>query len=182
MTPQARFLIVGFGALLAACASPPPPGIGSVSIPSRDLLYEPERVTPGRLEYAPDRTTFAPVLTEKFPYPTQTEANDAYRRLLGETLQVGAADSIWVFGCKPGAFDAQTARVARYHGPLVHCATDFLDASGRGFARVTANFAYHNSVWNMEPVYPPVSPVLWRSQDGSPRDRWWWVPWRDRYE
>jgi hypothetical protein len=131
---------------------------------------------------APDRATFAPVLTEKFPYPTQTEANDAYRRLLAAMPQVGDGDSVWLFGCKPGALDAQTERVTRYRGPFVHCATDSLDAAGRRLARVTVNFAYQNSVWNMQPVYPPLSPVPWRSHEASPHDRWWWVPWRDRYQ
>jgi hypothetical protein len=182
MIPWLRFLVVGFGDLLAGCASSPPPRIDPASLPSKDPLYEPERVMPGRLEYAPDRATFAPVLTEKFSYPTQTEANDAYRRLLASTLQVGVGDSVWLFGCKPGALDAQTARVAHYRGPFVHCAADFLDASGRRLARVTVNFAYHDAVWNMEPVYSPLSPVPWRSHEASPHDRWWWVPWRDRYE
>ncbi|MFD2029333.1 hypothetical protein ACFSKM_01450 [Ancylobacter dichloromethanicus] len=133
----AAYLAPGLLALaLAACAAPTSPVVEALPPPSRDTLYEPDRVQPGRLEYAPDRTTFAPILTERFVYPTQAQANDAYRRLLGDdTIAPSRATSVWLFGCRPGALDAQTARVSRYRGPVVHCATDFsrcrgADASG----------------------------------------------------
>ena len=86
------------------------------------------------------------------------------------------------FGCKPGALDGQTARVSRYHGPVVHCATDFLDVEGRKVRRETANFYYYAAVWDMQAVYPPRTAVPWRNRERSPADFWWWVPGRDRYE
>lgn len=167
---------------LAGCAVPAAPVV-EPGLPAPEPLYVPARVTPGRLEYAPDRSTFAPVLTERFPYPTQPEANAAYRR----AIAVASADrpyppSIWLFGCKPGALDPQTARVARYRGPVVHCATDFLDASGRPLRRETANFYYYGAIWNMQPVSPPRSAAPWRHRERSPKDFWWWVPGRPRYE
>jgi hypothetical protein len=180
---KARLLaLLPLFAALAGCAArdealvlPPPAG--------PDALYAPERVIPGRLEYAPDRSTFAPILTERFVYPTQPEANTAYLRLIaaappGPTYP----SSIWLFGCKPGALDAQTARVTRYRGPVVHCATDFLGRDGRRVRRETANFYYHNRLWSMQPVYPPKSSVAWRNRERSPKDFWWWIPGRPRYE
>lgn len=171
---------------LSACAPPstsiaffppagPPAGV--------ERLYAPTRVSPGRLEYAPDRSTFAPILTERFPYPTQTQANAAYLRLiatapLGQTYPA----SIWLFGCKPGAIDEQTARVARYRGQIVHCATDFLDAAGHRLGREAVNFIYDGKRWSMEPINAPRSPVAWRNRERSPMDIWWWAPGRARYE
>jgi hypothetical protein len=168
--------------VLAGCAAPAVPVVDS-GPPAREPLYSPDRVKPGRLEYAPDRSTFAPVLTERFPYPTQPEANAAYRRLRA-TAPVDRVypASIWLFGCKPGALDEQTARVTRYRGPVVHCVTDFLDGSGRRARRETANFYYYGAVWNMQPVYPPHTAVPWRNRERSPKDFWWWVPGRPRYE
>jgi len=167
---------------VAGCAATPQPVVATTPIPATDALYQPSKVAPGRLEYAPDRTTFAPILTEKFPYPTQAEAKDAYRRRLASGPENLSAGSIWLFGCKPGALDAQTARVVRYRGPVVHCATDFLDGSGLIKSRETANFYYVDTVWRMQVVHPPRSPVPWRAHESSPHDMWWWIPWRSRYE
>jgi hypothetical protein len=169
-------------AALAGCSMP----LASVAPapPVRpEPLYTPDRVTPGRLEYAPDRTTFAPILTERFPYPTQEQANAAYaRQIAAAPSDQNHATSIWLFGCKPGALDPETARVARYRGPVVHCATDFLDASGRRLRRETANFYYHAKLWTLQLVDPPRTPAPWRNLERSPKDFWWWVPGRDRYE
>jgi hypothetical protein len=168
--------------VLAGCATPALP-VADLGPAAPEPLYSPERVKPGRLEYAPDRSTFAPVLTERFPYPTQREANVAYLRLIAAVpVERSYPPSIWLFGCKPGALDEQTARVTRYRGPVVHCATDFLDSSGRRLRRETANFYYYHAVWNMQPVYPPRLAVPWRSRERSPKDLWWWVPGRPRYE
>ncbi len=175
-------LVLGSAALLAGCVTPQPPVVASTPIPATDPLYRPERVEPGRLEYAPDRTTFAPVLTEKFPYPTQSEANDAYRRLKAQTGDHRGEDSIWLFGCKPGALDAETARVKRYPGPVVLCAVDFVDPSGRRAARRIANFYYRGWVWNMQLVDPPLAPVPWLTREPSPTDPWSWIPGRDRFQ
>jgi hypothetical protein len=167
--------------VLAGCAAPAAPVVDTGPIP--EPLYSPDQVKPGRLEYAPDLSSFAPVLTERFPYPTQPEANAAYRRLLATAPADRAAPaSIWLFGCKPGALDEQTARVTRYRGPVVHCAMDFLDGSVSLARRETANFYYYGAVWNMQPVHPPHTAVPWRNRERSPKDFWWWVPGRPRYE
>lgn len=167
---------------LGACASKPW-SAADYTPPSREPIYVPSQVKPGRLEYAPDRSTFAPILTERFPYPTQPEANAAYGRLLASAPREGDYPaSVWLFGCKPGALDEQTARVARFRGPVVHCATDFLDAGRRRVRRATVNFDYYAGSWNMQPVYPPRSAVPWRNRERSPKDFWWWVPGRARYE
>lgn len=173
-------LVLPFVLFLAGCASqraadPPPSG--------PDPLFVPEQVKPGRLEYAPDRSTFPPILTERFPYPTQDEANAAYARLVsGQPTARRHPASIWLFGCKPGGLDQQTARVTRYPGPVVHCATDFLDGSGQRVRRETANFYYYASVWRMQPVHPPLIAVPWHNRERSPKDLWWWIPGRPRYE
>lgn len=182
MIRRAHGLIVPLLIIMAGCATPPAPVV-ELGPAAPEPLYTPARVRPGRLEYAPDRSTFAPLLTERFPYPTQPEANAAYLRLIAATpADRPYPSSIWLFGCKPGALDEQTARVTRYRGPVVHCATDFLDASGRRLRRETANFYYHQSVWNMQPVHPPVTVAPWRNRAHSPKDFWWWVPGRPRYE
>jgi hypothetical protein len=184
MTRSSLILASGCAFLLAGCApSASPPTIEVGSAPARDSLYRPGRVQPGRLEYAPDRTTFAPMLTERFPYPTQAQANNAYRRLLAGAASVSLSlPSLRLFGCKPGALDAQTARVMRYRAPIVHCAVDLLDAAGRPLTRETANFYYWRSAWRMRFVDPPRSLVPWRGRESSPKDLWWWAPGRDRYE
>jgi len=168
--------------VLAGCAAPGAPVV-ELGPPAPEPLYSPEQVKPGRLEYAPDRSTFAPLLTERVFYPTQPEANAAYLRLLAAAPgDRSYPASIWLFGCKPGALDEQTARVTRYRGPVVHCATDFLDGSGRRLRRETANYYYYASVWNMQSVYPPRVAAPWRNRERSPKDFWWWVPGRPRYE
>lgn len=169
-------------AVLAGCAAPTAPVVDVVTLAS-EPLYSPERVKPGRLEYAPDRSTFAPVLTERFTYPTQPEANAAYRRLVASASPKGRYPaSVWLFGCQPGGLDEETARVTRYRGPVVHCASDYLDGVGRRQRRETANFFYYGNVWNMQPVHPPLTPVPWLHREASPKDLWWWVPGRSRYE
>ncbi|MGR9426215.1 hypothetical protein [Rhizobium leguminosarum] len=181
MTKTKPFALLPLVVLLAGCASREPAVVLPPSGP--DALYSPERVVPGRLEYAPDRSTFAPILTERSAYPTQPEANAAYLRLIAAAPPGRPYPaSIWLFGCKPGALDAQTARVSRYRGPVVHCATDFLDHDGGRIRRETANFYYYDRVWSMQPVYPPKSSVAWRNRERSPKDFWWWVPGRPRYE
>lgn len=177
-------IVLMFLATLAACAAPPHVAMVAPSPPpDAEPLHAPARVTPGRLEYAPDRSTFAPVLSERFPFPTQPQANAAYTRLIAAAPPDQTyPSSIWLFGCKPGALDEQTARVERYRGPVVHCATDFLDAGGHRLWRETANFFYDGKIWTMQPVYPPRTPVAWRNRERSPKDFWWWAPGRARYE
>jgi hypothetical protein len=173
---------MALAAALAACSSSQP--AANVSAPAGpDALYAPARVAPGVLEYAPDRSTFAPVLTERAAYPTQAEASAAYLRLMatGPTNDSAPA-SIRLFGCQPGALDAETARVTRYPGPAALCAVDYLDGDGRRLWREPANFVYAQGVWTLQPVYPPQSAVAWRNRESSPKDFWWWVPGRPRYQ
>ena len=182
MTSRKRTIPAGLALFLAGCAASPAP-VAQMEPPATEPLYRLDHVQTGRLEYAPDRSTFAPVLTEPFPYPTQPQANDAYRRLLA-TVPAGGSypASVWLFGCKPGALDPQTVRITRYRRPVVHCSTDFLDASGRHFRRETVNFSYERAAWTMQPLDPPQIPVPWRNHESSPKDPWSWVPGRDRYE
>ena len=184
MTTKSRpsALILPLLLLLAGCAAPAGPVVNGPPL-GPEPLFAPEQVKPGRLEYAPDRSTFAPILTERFPYPTQMEANAAYLRLLATAPENRSYPvSIWLFGCKPGILDQQTARVTRYRAPAVHCATDFLDGSGRRMRRETANFYYYDAIWTMQPAYPPLAAVPWRNREKSPKDFWGWLPGRPRYE
>lgn len=168
---------------LAGCASPAPTIVAVVPQPlAADALYVPARVVPGRLEYAPDRSTFAPVLTERVAYPTQPEANAAYQRYVALGPPDLRASSVRLFGCRPGALDPQTARVSRYRGLAVLCATDFLDTGGRTIGRRPVNFTYRDHAWAMQPVDPPRSLVPWLGREKSPSDPWGWLPGRDRYE
>lgn len=185
MVRSTRF-IIALAMVLSGCSTSAPepvPSIATISALERHALQTPERVVPGRLEYAPDSSTFAPILTERFPYPTQADANAAYLRLIGAAAPSRSYPSaVRLFGCRPGVLDAQTARVTRYRGPVVHCATDLLDDDGRRLRRETVNFYYHRSAWTMQPVDPPRASVAWRDREGSPRDLWWWLPGRSRYE
>lgn len=169
--------------LLSGCSSSPAPTPMAVDLSMSEPLYRPARVQPGELAYAPDGSTFAPLLTERFPYPTQRQANDAYRRLtVARSPFVPVPAAVRLFGCKPGLLDPVTARVVRMFGPAVHCATDLLDVTGRPLGRVTANFRYDGSLWSMQLVEPPGEPVPWIGREPSPKDPWGWVPGRDRYE
>ena len=185
MTGNRTLFGVVLAATVAGCAATtpePPEPVAVTSIAGAEALHTPERVVPGRLEYAPDGSTFAPILTERCPYPTQSDANAAHRRLIGASAAGRPyPPAVRLFGCKPGALDAETARVTRYRGPVVHCATDFLDGDGRAVRREAVNFYYHLSHWTMLPVDPPRASVAWRDREGSPRDLWWWVPGRSRY-
>lgn len=167
---------------LCACAQPSA-RLAEAQPPRSDALFSPASVIPGRLEYAVDRSTFAPVLTERYTYPTQPQANFAFQRFAA-TMPSGhqRATSLALFGCKPGALDEQTSRVSRYQAPVVHCATDFLDAEGHRVSRRTVNFYYYRSAWNMQMVNPQRAAVPWRNREPSPTDLWWWMPGRDRYE
>lgn len=180
MKPIVRALVLA--AALGGCVAPPPVILTAEAPPVIDALFEPGRIEAGRLVYAPDRTTFAPVLTARVPYPTQVQANDAYRRFLGHAPPDLLATSLRLFACKPGLLDGQTARVVAVSGARVHCATDFLGLDGRPLGRLTVNFAYVDRAWTFAPVNPPRSRAPWIGRERSPRDPWWWWPGRDRYE
>ena len=163
--------------------------------PQTDPLYRPQRVIPGRLEYAPDRSTFAPVLTQRFTYPTQPQANYAFQRSQWSTVAFQRptksaptdsrivygtsqiATSVALFACKPGAIDSQTGRYVSYRGPVVVCATDFLD-EGAVLYRAPVNFYNRNHAWHMIEQYPPTVPVPWLNPEPSiPRN---WNPFGDK--
>lgn len=220
-----RVVMAGLAVALAGCADQSLTAVADrPAVPAYDAIYTPQRVAPGRLEYAPDRDTFAPILTTRGPFPTQQQANDAFQRALGAPTfrpavvapvgsgkhmnrhaktQVAVAEprviaapilaagseatlrapaSVRLFACKPGALDSQTARVYRYNGPVVHCATDFLDAAGAALTRDTVNFVYYDRAWHMDFTNPPREPVAWAHPTSSPKDPWRWLPFRNRYE
>ena len=194
-----RSLVLVIVLAASGCAELPQSDFVAAPAPPRhDALYTPERVKPGRLEYAPDRDTFAPVLTQKFTYPTQQQANNAWLRAkssgdggihiikgvdaLSLNQQEAAAARIAVFACKPGALDEQTGRIQRFDGPVVHCATDFIGDGGKAFRRETINFYHYQGAWHLQQTSPPTTPVHWRNPESSPTDRWSWVPGRDRYQ
>ena len=194
-----RTLTCILGLTLAGCATNPEPYVGAVmSPPAREALYAPEKAQPGRLEYAPDRDTFAPVLTERFTFPTQQQANNAWLRarvppgpqgIINASEALSTPESsgtnvsrISIFACKPGAFDEQTTRIARYKGPVVHCATDFLNEAGQRLRRETVNFYWDRRVWRLQETDPPRTPVRWRDRETSPGDHWSWLPFGNRYE
>jgi hypothetical protein len=190
---------------VSGCAYRPQSVVYPALLSQTDALFRVDNVRPGQLEYAPDRTTFAPILTEPFAYPTQAQAQTAYLRALAHLSDAGMTDpvvieapraaqvtaigeasrppaSIRLFGCKPGALDSQTARVTRYRDAIVHCATDFVDGAGRPLSRGTLNFYFYRNAWHMQATNPPRAPVAWWVRERSPKDPWRWVPGRDRYE
>ncbi|MGZ7870459.1 hypothetical protein ACXR8U_33045 (plasmid) [Methylobacterium radiotolerans] len=71
--------------------------------PPADPLYRPKRVAPGVLAYAPDHDTFAPILTERHPYPTQGQANAAYQRALEGLVPVHGSPSALTALAQPSA-------------------------------------------------------------------------------
>lgn len=168
---------------LGGCETVLPRPLEVVAVPDRDALYQPARINPGRLEYAPDRTTFAPILTNRVPYPTQPQANAAYLRLLMDRAPDPVAPrSVRLFGCRPGLVDEQTARIAKTGRGAVHCASEFLDDAGAVRFRQPVNFVYRGGMWVMGPVEPPQSLAFGRPAEPSPRDVWRWLPFRDRYQ
>ena len=181
MKTAAPILTLALALGLTACVATQAVVVAGAAPPATDALYAPRWIEPGRLAYAPDRTTFAPILTERVPYPTQVQADDAYHRYLAAAPPELLATSVRLFGCRPGALDARTARVVRLRGPVVHCATDFLAADGRPLGRRPVNFVYSGAAWVFEPVNPPRSRAPWIDRERSPRDPWWWIPGRDRY-
>lgn len=181
---------------LAGCESLPAQQSLAVFTPARDALLEPREVTPGRLEYAEQPDTFAPLLTQRRAYPTQLQANDAHRRFLTSAVRVGAdplvvgnstpasldraAVRIRLFACRPGALNDVTGRIEPPRGHEVHCATDFLDAQDRRLYRETVNFSYERGAWRMAETAPPLTPASWINPEASPKDFFSWAPWGRR--
>ncbi len=180
------------GALLAGCAVPPEPFLPVATViapPARDALYTPEQVRSGRLAYAPDRTTFAPVLTERVAYPTGRQAQNAFLRSQWPAVRFSGvargpmqpatltgpsypAASVRLFACRPSALDGQTGRMVRYRGPVVLCSTEFLDETGQRLWRAPINFYFHNQAWRMHDPDPPSAPVPWLNPEPSPTRSW----------
>lgn len=187
-------LIALLAALLSACASPP---VALVPTPSaRDRLYMPNEITPGRLEYARAPDSFAPVLTHRVAYPTQSQANNAFDRenwtahvpargpsVIRATDPLPAdrrAAGVRLFACRPRILNSVTGRIdpARLNG--VHCATDFLNAQGRPLSRQTVNYFYDANAWHMRATDAPTSVPPWIDPEPSPADPLSWLPFGKR--
>ena len=195
-------ILISLCLALAGCAAPVAPETIEKIPPRNDIHFTPGAPIPGRLEYAPDRDTFAPILTERVAYPTQGEAHNAFARattrpglyvitleetVSGERVAAGGADptapaGVRLFACAPGALDDQTGRVERYRGPVVHCATDFIASDGQRLFRATVNYVYAGHAWTMTVTHPPLTRAGWLAREPSPHDAWWWVTGRGRYE
>lgn len=188
-------LFAPLAVLLSACA-PPAPVAYVTPPPARDGLYTPAAITPGRLEYAREPDSFAPILTHRLAYPTQAQANNAFDR---ENMAAyyptkgpyviraddplpsdRRAASVHLFACRPGVLNSVTGRIdpARAHG--VHCATDFLDDQGRFLSRETVNYYYYANAWRMRETDAPTSPAPWIDPEPSPADHFSWLPFGKR--
>ena len=176
--------------LLTGCQTPPSTQYVTAP-PARDTLYTPRQVIPGRLDYAREPDTFAPVLTHRVPYPTQDQANYAFQRdnmasyypTKGPYLARAApsnadrlATHVHLFACRPGTLNDTTGRIQPPRGDAVLCATDFYDARGRHLSRETVNYYYVDNVWHMVPTDPPTTPAPWINPERSPSDYFSWLP------
>jgi hypothetical protein len=197
MSPRALFLLAPLIlAGLTGCEVSAPQYSVAGSLPSRDPLLTPREVVPGRLEYARQPDTFAPVLTQRVAYPTQEQANYAFERFsmaaeapfsnpfVVRSTEPSSSDRravrIHLFGCRPGALNDTTGRIEAVRGHVVHCATDFLDAQDRRLSRETANFFYDRGAWRMAETAPPTAPAPWINPEPSPKDYFSWLPWGRR--
>ncbi len=111
MILRSTWCVLALAVALSGCSATAPElpaPVAMASITGAEALRRPERVVPGRLEYAPDGSTFAPILTERFAYPTQSDANGAYLRLI-------SAPGLQAYGRIAGAKEAPApgARVRR---------------------------------------------------------------------
>ena len=179
-------------ALLAGCAVQHEAQMSlatPIAAPARDALHTPDQVRAGRLEYAPDRSTFAPVLTERVAYPTQPQAQNAFLRSQWSAVRFSGdtkgpvqpitfagpsypAASVRLFACRPGALDGQTGRMVRYRGPVVLCSTEFLDDAGQRLWRAPINFYFHQKAWRMHDPDPSSAPPPWLHPEPSPVRSW----------
>jgi len=195
MSRAVRFAVLApIAAFLSGCETPPPAAL--VAPPARDRLYTPAEITPGRLQYAREPDAFAPVLTDRVPYPTQEQANNAFAR---ENMAssyptkgpyvIRASDplpaerpaaSLRLFACKPGVLNSVTGRIVEPRGKAVHCATDFLDGQGRRLSRETVNFYYAAGAWRMLETNAPTTPAAWINPERSPSDPFSWFPFGKR--
>lgn len=191
MTFSRAALAVPAVLLLSACQSTEPPPY-ALTPPARDTLYAPRQVIPGRLEYAQEPDTFAPVLTQRAAYPTQEQANYAFQRdnvaayyptkgpyvaRVDETpASPRRAVRVHLFACKPGTLNDVTGRIEPARGLAVHCATDFFNANGERVSRETVNYYYDRDAWRMIATRPPTTPAPWINPERSPTDYFSWLP------
>lgn len=198
LPPRAPFLLAPLIMVgLAGCEAPTAQYSVAAPPPIRDPLFRPHEVVPGRLEYARQPDTFAPVLTQRVAYPTQEQASYAFQRFsmapgdplsdpftvraTGSLASDGRAVRIHLFACRPGALNDTTGRIeAAVRGHVVHCATDFLDAQDRRLSRETMNFTYERGAWRMAETAPPTAPAPWINPESSPKDYFSWLPWGRR--
>lgn len=182
---------------LAGCKGAPAQYAFLGSPPARDALLAPRQVIPGRLEYAEQPDTFAPLLTQRRAFPTETQANFAFQRFLASAVPVAGggplpgarsasaftdrgAVRIRLFACRPGVLNDTTGRIELPRGNEVHCATDFLGARDRRLFRETVNFFYERGAWRMAETAPPLTPAPWINPEPSPKDPFSWAPWGRR--
>ncbi|MCA3584713.1 MAG: hypothetical protein IOD03_13605, partial [Methylocystis sp.] len=69
------------------------------------------------------------------------------------------AAGVRLFACHPGALDGQTGRMVRYRGPVVLCATEFLDEAVQRLWRAPINFYFHQNAWRKHDPDPPRAPA-----------------------
>ncbi|MBG0812331.1 hypothetical protein IY145_23580 [Methylosinus sp. H3A] len=177
-----RFAFLSVAAPIAACNSTVPEPVALLA-PSREPLLAPARVVPGRLEYAQEPDTFAPVLARQAPYPTQDQANNAFRRDYLVTLDPARSSPddrkavrVQVFACAPGTLNDTTGRIEPPQGEAIHCATDFYNASDLRLSRETVNYYYYAGAWHMRPTDPPHAAAPWINPEASPTDNFAWLP------
>jgi hypothetical protein len=181
---------------LAGCEAPRAQYASLAEAPAHDRLLAPQEVVPGRLAYVDAPDAFAPVLASRVAYPTQAQANYAYQRSWAsneqsddDPLALNGSDPkgsdrgpvrVRLFACRSGALDDITARIVPTRGPVVHCATDFVDAQDRRLFRETVNFFYERGAWRMAQTAPPKARAPWIAPEASPKDYFSWSPWGRR--
>ncbi len=159
------------GALLAGCAVQPEPlplAAAPVTAPARDALYAPAEARAGRLAYAPDRSTFAPVLTERVPYPTQAQAQNAFLRSPWTAVRFASGRRTWPRRRQRAALRLPARRARRpdrADGALSWprgAVRDRVPRRGRPTSVARAiNFYFHRDAWRMHDPDPPRAPVPW---------------------
>ena len=181
---------------LAGCEAPRAQYASIAEAPARDRLLAPREVVPGRLAYADAPDAFAPVRASRVASPTQAQANYAFQRSWasseqsdGDPLALIVGDPkgsvrgpvrVRVFACGSGSLDDITGRIVTPRGPVVHCATDFLDSQDRRLFRETANFFYERGAWRMAQTAPSQAQAPWIAPESSPKDYFSWSPWGRR--
>ena len=194
--PMTFAFLIPLASALAGCETRPAPAAYVTPPIATDRLYTPREAKPGRLEYAQEPDTFAPILTHRVAYPTQDQANSAFDRenmteyyptkgpyVIRATDPLPSdrrAASVHLFACQPGVLNSITARIDPARGHAVHCATDFLDGQGRRLSRETVNYYYYASAWHMRGTDAPTTPAPWINPERSPTDYFSWLPFGKR--